>query len=432
MSDGTGECSKAEQAESPRELADRLRETEALLAIASAISSTRDFQEALRRVCRELARLIGAETASVHLLDRSSGLLRPFAGYHLPKEHLPILSTAPLRLKDQGFYLPLWKEKRPVYSDDVPHDSRFSDELFRLIPHQSGLLLPLVLDDEVEGAFYLVWWTARRRFTERELALMDTVRGQATLLLRNTRLFEQADHDRRRLVALYEVGRRLVGAHLTEEVLSLIVNESAQLLGAEAAGLRLLEGDDLVVGARTKSAVGIMASPRLKVGVGLSGLVVTSGEPLAVEDISQSSLLDPDDRSTMVGAGFLGFLGVPLRPKDRIIGVLNVYTRSRRRFSPEDISVLSAFADQASLAIEKARLYQESVDRVKDLEEALARVRQLQGLLPICAWCKKVRRDQNYWQSVESYVTEHTDARFSHGICPECQGKLVTRRDANG
>lgn len=432
MSDGTGECSKAEQVESPRELADRLRETEALLAIASAISSTRDFQEALRRVCRELARLIGAETASVHLLDRRSGLLRPFAGYHLPKEHLPILSTAPLRLKDQGFYLPLWKEKRPVYSEDVSHDSRFCDELFRLIPHQSGLLLPLVIDGEVEGAFYLVWWTARRRFTERELALMDTVSGQATLLLRNTRLFEQVDHDRRRLAALHEVGRRLAGAHLTEEVLSLIVNESAQLLGAEAAGLRLLEGDDLVVGARTKSAVGIMASPRLKVGVGLSGLVVASGEPLAVEDISQSSLLDPDDRSTMVGAGFLGFLGVPLRPKDRIIGVLNVYTRSRRRFSPEDISVLSAFADQASVAIEKSRLYQESVDRVKDLEEALARVRQLQGLLPICAWCKKVRRDENYWQSVESYVTEHTDARFSHGICPECKGKLVTRRDANG
>jgi hypothetical protein len=69
---------------------------------------------------------------------------------------------------------------------------------------------------------------------------------------------------------------------------------------------------------------------------------------------------------------------------------------------------------------------------VRDLEDALARVKQLQGLLPICAWCKKVRNDQNYWQTVEGYVAEHTEARFSHGICPDCTEKLVERRDANG
>lgn len=62
--------------------------------------------------------------------------------------------------------------------------------------------------------------------------------------------------------------------------------------------------------------------------------------------------------------------------------------------------------------------------RVKALEEALAQVNRLQGLLPICAWCKKVRNDQNYWQQVEIYVAERTDARFSHGICPECREKV--------
>ena len=62
--------------------------------------------------------------------------------------------------------------------------------------------------------------------------------------------------------------------------------------------------------------------------------------------------------------------------------------------------------------------------RVKALEEALAQVKRLQGLLPICAWCKRVRNDQNYWQQVETYVAERTDARFSHGICPECREKV--------
>ncbi len=64
-------------------------------------------------------------------------------------------------------------------------------------------------------------------------------------------------------------------------------------------------------------------------------------------------------------------------------------------------------------------------DRVVELEEALARVRQLRGLLPICSYCKKIRDDQNYWQQVEQYVGAHSDVQFSHGICPDCYHKVV-------
>jgi sigma-B regulation protein RsbU (phosphoserine phosphatase) len=64
-------------------------------------------------------------------------------------------------------------------------------------------------------------------------------------------------------------------------------------------------------------------------------------------------------------------------------------------------------------------------DRVSDLEEALARVKQLQGLLPICCYCKRIRSDQDYWQQVETYLSRHADVRFSHAICPECYHKEV-------
>ncbi len=63
------------------------------------------------------------------------------------------------------------------------------------------------------------------------------------------------------------------------------------------------------------------------------------------------------------------------------------------------------------------------LERTQDLENSLAQVKQLGGLLPICAWCKNVRDDKDYWQSVEEYLTERTDARFSHGICPTCLEK---------
>src|SRR5207249_3804785 len=64
-------------------------------------------------------------------------------------------------------------------------------------------------------------------------------------------------------------------------------------------------------------------------------------------------------------------------------------------------------------------------DRVHELEEALTRVKQLQGLLPICSYCKKVRDDRNYWQQVETYIEGHSDAQFTHGICPDCREKYV-------
>ncbi|WP_020677877.1 response regulator [Geopsychrobacter electrodiphilus] len=59
----------------------------------------------------------------------------------------------------------------------------------------------------------------------------------------------------------------------------------------------------------------------------------------------------------------------------------------------------------------------------KELQEALAKVKQLTGMLPICASCKKVRDDRGYWSGVETYVSAHTDAVFSHGLCPECEKK---------
>ena len=64
-------------------------------------------------------------------------------------------------------------------------------------------------------------------------------------------------------------------------------------------------------------------------------------------------------------------------------------------------------------------------ERVQQLEVALDHVKQLQGILPICSYCKKIRDDRNYWQNVESYVSDHSQAEFSHGICPSCYETTV-------
>jgi DNA-binding response OmpR family regulator len=76
-----------------------------------------------------------------------------------------------------------------------------------------------------------------------------------------------------------------------------------------------------------------------------------------------------------------------------------------------------------------ASLQRSLAERVRELEDALARVHRLQGLLPICSYCKRIRTDENYWQQVEEYIADRSAARFTHGICPGCYDNLMRQID---
>lgn len=76
------------------------------------------------------------------------------------------------------------------------------------------------------------------------------------------------------------------------------------------------------------------------------------------------------------------------------------------------------------LAVANATLEARVVDRTRELETALSHVKTLSGLLPICSWCRRLRDDDDYWQSLETYIERKTDARLTHGICPECEAKV--------
>jgi len=73
-------------------------------------------------------------------------------------------------------------------------------------------------------------------------------------------------------------------------------------------------------------------------------------------------------------------------------------------------------------ARKSAELEREQV--ILEWQEALAKVKTLSGMLPVCASCKKIRDDQGYWQQIEAYISDHSEAEFSHGICPECAEKI--------
>ena len=79
--------------------------------------------------------------------------------------------------------------------------------------------------------------------------------------------------------------------------------------------------------------------------------------------------------------------------------------------------ILTDITERKAIELERNRL-------ISELQNALDKVKKLSGLLPVCANCKKIRDDNNNWQPIESYINDHSEAQFSHGLCPECAKKL--------
>jgi phosphoserine phosphatase RsbU/P len=92
-------------------------------------------------------------------------------------------------------------------------------------------------------------------------------------------------------------------------------------------------------------------------------------------------------------------------------------------FDPEELRA------RIAVGVRVLGLQQKLAERVSELQTALSNVKQLRGLLPICSYCKRIRGDDQYWQQVEGYIAEHSDAQFSHGICPSCFEKVNEELD---
>jgi len=147
---------------------------------------------------------------------------------------------------------------------------------------------------------------------------------------------------------------------------------------------------------------------------------------------------DKAETALMKEQGVLTNLAVPMKTKDRVLGLLEIYEcLEPREFSKQEIRLAESLAHRAAIALENAQLYEESQQEiarrrkaekrlgelVSELEGALSEVKTLKGFIPICSSCKKVRDDGGFWNQVEAYIRKHSEAEFSHSICPDCAKK---------
>jgi len=118
------------------------------------------------------------------------------------------------------------------------------------------------------------------------------------------------------------------------------------------------------------------------------------------------------------------YAGAPLMSDDGIaLGTICVIDRVPKSLTSQQQQALSALSRQVINQLEQRRMMRELARALVEKEEALKHVKQLQGMLPICAYCQRVRDDKNYWREVADYFSTHSEMRFSHGICPNCYPK---------
>jgi transcriptional regulator with PAS, ATPase and Fis domain len=176
---------------------------------------------------------------------------------------------------------------------------------------------------------------------------------------------------------------------------------------------------------------------------GLEGIVEALGDAISIQDTDFRVLYQNKSHRTMVGehAGeycYKGYQGrdsicdgchlalsfrdgkIHKKERTRVTASGEFYyeiiASPLRNASGDIIAGIEAVRD----ITERKKIEAERERLLQQLKETLAKVRVLSGMLPICAWCKKVRDDKGYWKKVETYIEEYSDASFTHGICPEC------------
>jgi PAS domain S-box-containing protein len=223
--------------------------------------------------------------------------------------------------------------------------------------------LPLLVRDRLVGVLS-VHVRGAHRFTCEEIEALSSFGAQAAIAINNARLFEETERQRRSAESLARMGRRLSETLDVPTVADRIVGGVAELFDAPYAVLRLLQADGSLVAlashgpAREHFPPGHVLPP----GQGLAGRAVADRRAIGSADVLADADIpvDADVRRRVLASGVRAFAVAPLVARDRTIGILAVGNAPGREMSSADLVLLQTFGDQAALALENARLYQEA------------------------------------------------------------------------
>lgn len=350
-----------------------------LREIARALSAAWDLDTTLDLIAHKTTHVMAVDSCSIYLLEGETLWLRASTG--LAKA---AVGRGTLKM---GEGLTGWAAQHgvPVAERDAQTDQRF-----KFVPYtkeqnfRSLLAVPLVNRGRVIGAMN-VQTVDFHEFTPDEIESAQLISDLAAGALDRASLYDSMNRQITELTTLAKVSETVTSPIYLDEMLNLVVEMAAKVMGAPVCSLRLVEegSDRLVTHAVRSIGPTYRARPPLKIGEGISGLVAQERKPLAVADVRADARYPFPELARE--EGLVSMLSVPLVVRERVIGVLNCYTTEPHPFTEAEISLFSTLANQTALAIENSQLVtnaaivREMHHRIKNNLQTVAMLLQLQA-----------------------------------------------------
>ncbi|MFZ5674865.1 MAG: GAF domain-containing protein [Pseudomonadota bacterium] len=362
-----------------RELAEARQQQSAMAEVLKAISSSDfDLQAVLNAVVESAARLCGASFGQLYRWDGT--LLHWAAGYALTPEFFETQRHRTYQLGRDSLSGRTALNRRVTVIDDAWEDPEYGyKEHARIGNFRTMLGVPLLRSGDLIGVLGLVHQHVEP-FTERQIELVTAFADQAVIAIGNARLVETLQSRNQELTEALEQQTatgtilRAIAASPTDigPVLDIVAERAAKLCEAYDAAILLAEGDALALRAHHGPIpIDFQTWPPGRDWV--TGRAYVDRKPVHVHDLSQEEAEFPAGHAMAMRLGHRTIFAVPLLREDKAIGALVIRRREVRPFSRKQIDLLILFADQAAIAIENARLFEELQGRNRELTEAMER-----------------------------------------------------------
>jgi PAS domain S-box-containing protein len=349
----------------------RGEELEALLRATRSVMSGLDLQGILDRILAEAAQISGCSHVKVLLVDREAGVLQVGA---LQGTAMSTGDRLPLGMGHSGIVA---ATGQPLISEDCPNDPR---NAYAKRDGELGIVtylgLPIKSRDEVIGVLTFNT-TTPRHYTPHDVAYLTSFADQAAVAIENARLHSAAVRRGEQPEALLRATRSVMSGLDLQSILNRIVTEAAQMAGTPHVSVMLVDKATQVLRVAALAGTPMPDGFSVPLGMDLSGLVAQTGQPVFSADSPNDprNLLAERDRDV----GFVTYLGLPIKVRDEVLGVLTFDSTAPRHYTPDEVAYLTSFADQAAVVIENARLYVETRQYAATLEERVQeRTRELE------------------------------------------------------
>ena len=353
----------------------RRRAAESLGELSRLLSQSLDFEAVVSQIVGSIRTLLEVKATIVFTYEPETGNLVALAGSGDVQPWFDPPAVFPRGTNVVGFAV---EQRRPILSPDALNDPRFPSDpdahrRAEHSPDRAILALPLLVKDRVIGALSLRDATGRQ-FTDDEVRVAQAFADQAAIALENAGLYVTAERRRREAEALARAARSLTESLDVKDLAARIVSSLQDILRVRTVGFRLLQPDGTMLALGAPGGAPGYAEPGhvAPAGHGTGGRVIATGGPYQSADVLEDPAvtLAPEVRQRILAAGTRAYLSVPLRAHGVMIGALTVGATAGRVFTPEEIELLQAFADQAALAIDNAQLFERAQRAHAELSRA--------------------------------------------------------------